>query len=256
MQGLTVRSPASSEAVARLTAEESAPIDLTGQPGRFRARTLVAAGLTGLCVLAVFVAGDMAILPVLCGVISLLMMLGWGGRDLITPSVRERQTPDQAARCYLEWLRHGAWSRAFACIKPETLPSEETLPSMELLRVAPVTVSRQTLSGFTRYWKALLRPGNGVVRTPRNIELREIQSWERGLIHTTATLTVEVYSPLAYLGLLFGILPVFITYLIVRKQVRVELDLTLYQHRSQWWVVPGVPRQPAQRPKLPRARVV
>ncbi|GAB4537246.1 MAG: hypothetical protein Tsb0020_51880 [Haliangiales bacterium] len=230
-------------------------MDRTGQPGRFRAQTIVAAGLTGLCVLAVVVASDLVVLAFLCGAPAFLMMLGWGGRDLITPSVRGRQTPDQAARCYLEWLRHGAWSRAFACIKPETLPSEEALPNIEQLRVAPATVSRQTLSGFKRYWRALLRPGNGVMRIPRRIELRKIQSWERDLIHTTAILTVEVYSPLAYLGLLFGILPVMITYLIARKRVRVELDLTLYQHRRQWWVVPGVPRQPAQRPKLPRARV-
>jgi hypothetical protein len=241
--------------VSELLAEADAPKDTTGQPGRFRPVTWCCLAAVVVMLALGVMGGAAAVLWFIqAGIIGLGLLVA-GIRDLTTPSPRGRDTARQAARCHVKWLRYGDWKRAHSCVKPETLPETESLPRIDKLRIVPEQATRRTVYGFKRYWKAIIGSKDGMVRQLRGAKLSPLSAREGDCVRTTATLTVEVYSSMVYAWLLLGAIPAVIAYLVVRKRVRVEIELLLYRHRSQWWVVPGTPRGPDEGPSLPEARI-
>ena len=176
--------------------------------------------------------------------------------DLRIPAVRGRESARDAALCFVRSLRIGSWRRAYACVQPSTLPEREMLPVIERLRIVPAQVSRRTRGGFTQYWKAVLCRRDGIIRTARGAKLSKLETRAGQCVRVTATLRVEVYSATIYLWLLVGMLPLIVAYLVTRKKAQVHLELLLYRHRSQWWVLASQPTDAEGRPELPAARVV
>ena len=245
------------DAVHQLVASAAEPRGPGRQPGRFRIRTY-ALGVLTVAGVSLMVAGgvDTYLLGVLlalpCGIGFLVAFIN----DLLIPAPNKRQTARQAALCFVKSLRMGSWRRAYACVQPSTFPQAEMLPMIERLRIVPSQTSRRTLWGFTNYWKAVLRPRDGMVRLPRKVKLSKLETRSGECVRMTATFRVEIYAATTYLWLLLGLIPLIIAYLIVRKKVTVHVDLLLYRHRSQWWVLASPPRGIEGQAVVPTARIV
>jgi hypothetical protein len=244
-----------------LVKEAEAPADVKAQPGKIRTASWIFLGLTvvSLAVAVIMGPGDRSsdhrgffALMVFSTCFFGLFALGFLISDALVPGVRARRKPYEAVECFVKSVRRRSWSRAQACVHPDTRSASALVPRLYELDVTPRETSFQTTSGFKRYWKAIFFPSGGTVRRIMSMEIGEAIEAGPDRARATVLFQVERFPALAYLGLLGGLLPLLIIYMITRKRVTVELQLTLFKHRSQWWVLPGEPVEPAANPRFVR----
>lgn len=209
--------------IQSLVAEANTPLNLSKQPNTFRSRTLLATGLS-LGIFGTFYAGlTTAPISFIIGVFIAPFALGFLALDLLQPTVRGRRTAKKAANCFLKSLKAKRWKNAFACIHPELLSKKSRLPKLLVLEVMPEEVNLSEFSGFKQYWKTILGmriPHRDCTKTW--FELVDQQE-------NTSTAQCILYVRMKTSG--------------ETTRVPLELRLGLYKHASQWWIVPGHPKE-------------
>jgi hypothetical protein len=210
------------KAIAELTAAASAPPDLTGQPGRFRIASHVAAAMfvASIVIAAAGANGIRAlgvVLAIIPGVSAIVMYIG----DLAFPAVRERASGLQAVQCYFKAVKSKRWSAAFSCLSSIARARTPRVPPMPELRCASMPVPFATAGGVKRYWSSFAQSNLGMNRWIKSMRFRPIAT----------TPDVETYAVDLQIG--------YIKDLVDRKTRSMSFPVTVIKHRSQWWLLTG-----------------
>jgi|GEM_PF-6863077 len=229
-----------------------------GQPGRVRTATIVLAVAFAVSVaIAALASGGLAVLGGFLATVLFIAALVALSRDLRIPAPRDRSTPRKAASCWAKALRFGQYGKAFHCHHPDLLPEELWTDAMPTLFVGAKQHSLVTFAGFKAMWKSFFGPTGSTNRVVRNVFVGD-PVVQDDVAECQVMIEVVRYSSWVYAGLLGGVLPVLLLYLVNRRIGVVGVNLQLFRHGSQWWVVPPIPEETTQArpaPRVPVARV-
>lgn len=232
-------------AAKALVVAAKAPLELAGQPGRFRLGTKVGAAVTALSVgIAVVASGGFAALAIIAANLGVVWTGVLGVKDLMVPSSRGRRTSDEALHVYFKGVKRGNWNAAFAALAPVAREQVVTIPHVEELQTVASTMRRKTPKALKAYWHGMACTEFSMTRRIESYTITPIE-----IENNTRRNRIEMwiqYQPLASFG---------------PSLYRTAFDVTTVKHKSQWWVLDGEFKPPIKvagsaKAELPVARVV
>ena len=226
--------------MTELTAEATAPPDLTDQPGRFRTASHVVGLITVACILATAFGRDES-LRILSGFLAAmfaLFALLFYGSDLVSPAVRNRRTGLAAVKCYFGAVRWRRWQSALCCLSTIARRRPAAMPSLPELDCSSFETTFISAKEVKRYWMPLAHSKGGRTRRITALRYRPILV-EPTVERYWVDIDIEHYPSLIMLLILVGVLPYLIAYLIVRRTQSLSFPITVLKYRSQWWLLSG-----------------
>ncbi len=248
-------------AAEALTAEAEAPAELDDQPGTFRMAVKVS---LVICVLGVAagIAGEegVAIMGVITAIGAGLVVLIGGISDLLTPRARDRRTSLKGVQTYFKSIQKGRFDIAVAALAPIARRRTVLVPDISELKSVRKAHTRNSKKELREYWKTLVRPHGSMNRRLAHLKLTPLDT-EGNMHRYRVEMRVDYYPTWILIGILAGLLPVIILIAILTKKYRTTFDVTVFKHKSQWWVLDGEMRAPIAVPgalghRIPEARVV
>ena len=225
-------------AIQTLIAAAEQPADTTGQPSSFRPVTVVMTAIVVLS-LAMVPLGEGAralgvVLGVLFGTIWLVVFFG----DLFFPGPRGRRDPRKAMKCYFKGVQQGRWKVVHACLAPFARNKNIATPTVAALDAISTPAQMSSVAGVKAYWKSLIRNSHGKTRRLYQYRFHPLGGDER-IHYYQVELNIDSYPSVIVLGILVGVLPLLILYMLTRKPVKRTFHVVVIKHRSQWWLVSG-----------------
>jgi len=230
-----------SSLVTTLVRQANEPAETNEQVGKFRLVTKIVSGIMGASIAAAM-AGLMPGLTITMAVAFGLGALTALSNDLNVPSPRKRKTAKSALKTFGRSLKLGHWPKAHACLHPATLEKSTPKPRLISLEVMEGPGSFTTVKDFKKFWTSILQGKGAITRFPRKVLLSE-PVVEGDYATANILLYVERFSRWTYLGLLLGLFPAVIIYMINRKTIPLEIKVEMFRHKSQWWLLPQAPKE-------------
>lgn len=225
-------------AIQSLIAGAEQPADTTGQPTRFRTTTVVFTVLVLMCLAVIPLGEDGRMMGILLGILFGFFWLVFFLNDLLFPGPRRRRNSKSALKCYFKGVQQARWKAAFACLAPFARNKNIVTPAVAALDAISIPAQMSSHAGVKAYWKSLIRNSHGKTRRLQSYRLTYIGGDHR--VHCyRVEMKIDSYPTLIVLGVLVGVLPLLLLYLLTRKPVKRTFDVVVVKHRSQWWLVSG-----------------
>jgi len=213
--------------------------------GKFRVRTMVAAGiaLVGLVMVIIGVSDyhleeliGLGIMPmIISGVCFLVALIN----DCTVPSSSARKTPVKGLKAFLGAIRVGRYKYAYACLLDGDKDDlTRTRRPIHEVKVERGEFNFKSLEGFKRYWKGLAGASGAYMRRVSLSGFSEEQV-NGDCAVVSASVKIESYPWPLLIGLPFALVPVAIVIMLVTKRETVGVSKLLRKVNGQWCVVNG-----------------